>query len=247
MDIEDDTVGSGLADANAWLRERRLRRLERAPVARRRAAIAVVVLLHLLLVLGLRAGMRVRYDERSADEAAMVVRFDVDPATPIDPALDVVPPAASRVPTAAIPPRPRASREPGTADVAPRTSPTQRTTTSLRLFEPDGSLRLSREVVEAAAPKAEPEPEYRERAPLKKVWRADRPAIVHAPTRFERYWKPDQENLAQELVRKYPVLRIVLPNPGGKDWCPPRSLDPDCEGEVDPAFADDPFPDEWLE
>ncbi|HET9484051.1 MAG TPA: hypothetical protein VFO79_08845, partial [Xanthomonadales bacterium] len=116
----------------------------------------------------------------------------------------------------------------------------------MRLFAPDGSLRLSREVIDAARPKPAPTPLYRERARETDVWRADRPAVVYAPTRLERYWKPDKENLAQELVRKYPLLGLVLQNPGGADRCPPRSLDPDCEGAVDPAFAEDPYPDEEL-
>ena len=244
MDIEEGTPCGGLADANAWLRERRARRLERAPVARRRTAIAVVVVLHLALLLALRAGMRVRFDVRPPDARAFVVRFDLDTGQPDDPVLELAPP---RSPSAVAPPPQRAPRAARNDGVVARATSTQRPSTSLRLFEPDGSLRLSREVVEAAAPAPAPEPEYRERPPLRKIWRADRPAIVHAPTRLERYWKPDRENLAQELVRKYPVLGIVLQNPGGKDRCPPRSLDPDCEGEVDPAFAEDPYPDEWLE
>jgi hypothetical protein len=211
--------------------------------------VAVVVLLHLVLVLALRSGMRVRFDDPPRESRPLVVRFDLDAPTPVDPALELAPPddgaslpahATSRAAIASA-----ASREPR---IEARTTEPASRATSLRLFAPDGSLRLSREVLDASAPKPAPQPGYRERAPAKPIWRAGRPAVVYAPTRFERYWKPDDENIAQELVRKYPLLRLVLSNPGGHDHCPPRSLDPDCEGAVDPAFADDPYPDEeWLD
>lgn len=241
MDSGFEPQAGGLADASAWLRARRARRESTVP-QRRRGAIAVVVLLHLLLVLALKSAMQVRWDAPTLDAAPLVIRFDdAAPASRFDPALAVPEPATASPPAAA----PSTARVPAQVARAPA-DPDAQSHMSLRLFEPDGALRLSREVVEAAAPAPEPVPEYRERKRETNVWRAGRPAIVYRPTRFERHWKPDRENLAQELVRKYPLLGLVIRNPGGQDGCPPNSLDPDCEGAVQPAFPEDPYPDDEV-
>jgi hypothetical protein len=56
-----------------------------------------------------------------------------------------------------------------------------------------------------------------------------RRVIPDERTRFDAAWKPDGENLAQEAVRKVPLLGLILPgaNPGPN--CPPNSTDPRCE------------------
>lgn len=244
MDFEFEPQAGGLADASAWLRERRARRESVVP-QRRRGAIAVVVVLHLLLALALKSGMQVRWDEPSHEAAPLVIRFDEpSPASPPDPALAVAPPATAPPPAAVAPATARAPADATRVPAAP--APAAPPRTSLRLFEPDGTLRLSREVVEAAEPAPGPVPEYRERKRETDVWRAGRPAVAYQPTRFERHWKPDRENLAQELVRKYPLLGLIIRNPGGQDGCPPNSLDPDCEGAVRPAFPEDPYPDDEI-
>ena len=247
MTIENDRDGDARHAANAWFRARRERRIEPPPTTRRRIAIGLVALLHLALLLALRAGMRVDFEPGRADESPLVVRFDQGPVAPDDPALAIAPPARDVVaPSSA----PRVARNETAAvrDAAPARGPaTEPPRTSLRLFEPDGSLRLSDEVVDAARPAPAPAPRYRERERRTNVWRAERPRIAGTPpTRFDRHWKPDGENLAEELVRKYPLLGLILQNPGGGDRCPPRSIDPDCEGAVQPAFPDDPYPDDEV-
>ena len=246
MDIEFEPQAGGLADASAWLRERRARREAVVP-QRRRGAIAVVVLLHVLLLFALKSAMQVRWDDPLAEPAPLVVRFDQPTAAaPPDPALSVPEPAIAPPPTSVVP---RTTVEPAQAVRTPaEPEPASEPRMSVRLFEPDGALRLSREVVEAAEPAPEAVPEYRERRRETNVWRADKPAIVYRPTRFEKHWKPDHETVAQELVRKYPLLGLIIQNPGGQDRCPPNSLDPDCEGEEQPAFPDElrPNDDEIL-
>lgn len=246
MTIEHD--GDARHAANAWFRARRERRIEPPPTRRRRVAITIVALLHVALLLALRAGMRVDFERQRGDESPLVVRFDEAPAaTADDPALAIEPPVRNATAPASAPRVERNETE-SVRDAAPAPEAVaEPARTSLRLFEPDGSLRLSDEVVDAARPAAAPAPRYRERERRTNVWRAERPRIAGTPpTRFDRHWKPDGENLAEELVRKYPLLGLILQNPGGGDRCPPRSIDPDCEGAAQPAFPDDPYPDDEV-
>lgn len=244
MDIEFEPSAGGLADASAWLRERRARREESAAPRRRRGAIVAVALLHVLLLFALKSAMQVRWDAPPPDPAPLVIRFDeTAPASASDPALAVPEPATAPPPAVA----PSSVRVPAQVARTPADpEPVAQPRMSMRLFEPDGALRLPREVVEAAEPAPEPVPEYRERRRETNVWRAGRPAVAYQPTRFEKHWKPDGENLAQELVRKYPLLGLIIQNPGGQDRCPRDSLDPDCEGAVRPAFPEDPYPDDEI-
>lgn len=243
-----ETDGEARHVANAWFRARRERRVEPPPTARRRVAIATVAVLHVLLLLALRAGMQPDFGAPARDEMPLVVRFDEEtPAAREDPALAIAPPAGAAPPPREKP-RVRGATTPDRTPALPSDAPVRDAApTSLRLFEPDGSLRLSDEVVEAAREPAAPAPQYRERERRTHVWRAERPRIAGTPpTRFERRWKPDGENLAEELVRKVPLLGLILQNPSGRDRCPPRSIDPDCEGAVQPAFPDDPYPDDEV-
>ena len=107
----------------------------------------------------------------------------------------------------------------------------------------DGSLRLSQEVHDAAA--AKPAPGYIEKDMTPPAFMTHRSPVEYRATRFDKYWVPDQETLGQELARKYPIAAILLQGVHG-DPCPPRSIDPECESEAQPAFPDDPMPDEDL-
>lgn len=188
----------------------------------RRGLFLALALLHVAGILWLDRAMRLRPRVPAApvvvEDTGVVIRFLPDAAVPA-PAPEPAESAPAAAPALADPPRaapintppaavlsanPFVTAPPGipatpapAADAGPIRAPGTTIDTS-RLFEPDGSPRLSEEVVEAAA--AKPVPEYIARtapglAPI-------RSPIPYKPTRFDEVWVPDGESLGQELVRK---------------------------------------------
>ena len=104
----------------------------------------------------------------------------------------------------------------------------------VRLVNPDGSLRLSKEVLDAADAKHPPGFQPKDTSPSELM--VHKSPVEYRSTRFDKYWVPDKETLGQELARKYPIAALLLQGVNG-DRCPPRSTDPKCESEPQPAFS----------
>jgi hypothetical protein len=218
----------------------------------RRVAIVSVAAIHLLLLAALRSAMveKPYVPPPRVDEAVMVVTF-VDEVTPAPPPPDVAPSTANDAPAPPSIPRapPATDRERLTArfvesdapDVAQPPPPDS--DDAIRLVNPDGSLRLSQEVIDAA--EAKPAPGYIPKDTSSPEFMAHESPVEYRSTRFDKYWVPDKETLGQELARKYPIAALLLQGVHG-DRCPPRSIDPECENEAQPAFQADPMPDEDI-
>lgn len=217
----------------------------------RRVAIVTVAAIHLLLLAALRSAMveKPYLPPARVDESVIVVTFVEEVETPLPEVPEIDPPPVSANPSDAKPELPAEPRERMTArfvesatpDVA--RPPPPDTTDAIRLVKPDGSLRLSQEVLDAAD--AKPAPGFRGKDTTQPDLMVHKSPVEYRSTRFDRYWVPDKETLGQELARKYPVAALLLQGVHG-DRCPPRSIDPECENEAQPAFQDDPMPDEDL-
>jgi hypothetical protein len=195
LDARDGEAGAEKLDCGiaAWqqdVRRHALAQLARAPARlpsqSRFGALALLLLLHLVMLAGLRDAMRVR---ATVDETPIEVRLI--PADTPEPPSPRPPP---RLSTAA--PRRPARLTTAVPDAQPKGAPTDATATApLVLFNPDGSARLP-----AAA--ALPAPTKREIA-AELMHRGHN--IVHCrATRFSRSYKRD-ESLGDEISRKYLV------------------------------------------
>src|SRR5688572_5704552 len=189
----------------------------------RRVAIVTVAAIHLLLLAALRSAMvqKPYVPPPRVDEAVMVVTFVDDPVETVP---DVPPVAAPD--SVAPPPAPSRDSTPRTAarfiesttpDVAKPPPPD--TNDAIRLVKPDGSLRLSQDVLNAA--NARPAPGFQPKDTTQPDFMAHDSPVEYRSTRFDKYWVPDKETLGQELARKYPIAAILLQGVHG-DRCPPR-------------------------
>jgi hypothetical protein len=191
----------------------------------RRALLLALALLHVAGVLWLDRAMRLRPQvvrvPAVVEDGGVVIRFLPDEtiapeASAISPALPpvVADPTAPSVPdrtatkvrvspTVASGPTTEpidaaATASPTTAPPATDAAGPSTAIDTARLFEPDGSPRLSDTVVEAASAKAAPDYIARRDPGLAPI----RSPVPYKPTRFDDAWVPDGESLGQELVRK---------------------------------------------
>jgi hypothetical protein len=195
---------------------------ETGPVDRRRVA-AVLLLLGLLHVIGallVDAAMRLRPAlARLLDAPGVAVRL-IDPVQSL-PANPPAPAIAARQPDRAaeaagvgssVDPRGPAP-EPVVIDMPGAQAPTGSLDTA-RLFDPDGSPRLSPAVIDAAGP-AVATPDF---APPKTPGLAPlRSPLPYKPTRFEAYWVPVDETLGDEWMRRL-TMEKEFKTPWGTRW-----------------------------
>ena len=219
----------------------------------RRVAIVTVAAIHLLLLAALRSAMveKPYVPPPRTEEPVLVVTFidetELPPPPDVAPSTAEIEPASPAAPVAAPEPAPDRERltarfvESATPDVA--RPPPSDTDDAVRIVNPDGSLRLSQEVFDAAD--AKPAPGFQPKDATQPGFMAHKSPVDDRKTRFDKYWVPDKETLGQELARKYPIAALLLQGVNG-DRCPPRSIDPECENDAQPAFQDDPFPDEDI-
>jgi hypothetical protein len=243
--------------ARAWRARARFDDVPEDP-RRRRAILALIALLHIALRLALRYAMD-RTPEPFATTPEADTVLEVTFADPVPPMADAV--LAPEEPVATVdtargqpdvrpPPRVERPAEPREAamsarfiEAEPTPSPTP-TPAPIRLFNRDGSLRLSQDVIDAAD--AKPEPGYR--APKREMpeFMKHKRAISDERTRFEKYWVPDGENLGQQIVRKYPLAAILLQGVNAPK-CKPNSIAPECDDQPVPQRLDRVVPRDYTE
>jgi hypothetical protein len=248
--------------------------LDDAEKRRRRALLAILVGLHLLLFLALRYAMDPNLSPFHIlrRETVMSVEFLPPETKPleVDPAFDV--PEVS-VPAVPLPVRVEPTTVPKTAPVVdtPEPRPIEAEGLSARwisadepepppriqLFNPDGSMNLSQDVIDASnatRPRGFQSPQ-----PAPAPWERQQPAVPYDPTVFENRWKPDGESAFQEVVRRATATKafrtpwgstvectwvLIM---GGCGWAkPPTPLQnapkaPEMSNPVPPP--DDPPPD----
>jgi hypothetical protein len=213
----------------AWAQRAPYRReRNRGATARqRRWPLVAIVCIHLVLIV----------------IAMRIVREDHAP-----PARDVLeieliapPPRSDAVPSPRGVPAVRAAKP--IADAAPATATqphAEPAAPELRLFDDRGALLLPK----ADADAFERRPARRAQLPER------RRALVYEPTRFAKYFVPDHETLGQRLVRKHPLLGIVLagvnaPHCGTDpdhvpEECDPQRMVPDLNALAHPLDTDRP-------
>ncbi len=220
MDVEFDAEAAGRAAANTWLRERRARRHEPVPPVRRRAAWIAVAAIHLALLAALWTAMQPKRLVPGPASDPFVVRFDVPDTRGVDPAFDVAPPRRHepmvRPPASASVPGVAARAVVRTSPIAQRIEPPPR---RIELFDRDGSLRLSPEVVAAAEPRPETTPLYRERRPMQARFMEHRTPIAYEPTIFELAWARKDENAVEEWIRLNTIEKTFKTPWGTKIKC----------------------------
>ena len=207
-----------------FLREVRWRRdvVDDGESRRRRWILGVLVVVHVVFFAWLREAMLERgrlavpvreqvmevrfYDEAPQPEAQALPEYTA-PLVPMPPDVvrEVIVPVASAplpAPVPPPPPPPQPVEEATPADamsarfIAPETPPPQ-----LRLYNEDGSMRLSQDVIDASNIPA-PRPGYR--SPLAEAARVKPrpPPISYDPTVFSKYWAPGSESAFDSLVRR---------------------------------------------
>jgi hypothetical protein len=241
------------------------------PRLRRFVFLGVVVLHAVFVVIAWRETRPSVTPTPAPPESVMVVEFIDDEVAMPSPAIaetpDVVepPPAESTATPIATPPPtvvretpPPASSPPAavpetrmSVEFVPATPATAEAPTTpaqdVRVFKSDGSVLLSKEVIDAATTK-EPLKQYVEKPQEDMKLVGDHEILPFERTRFDKYWVPDGETLGQEIIRKYPAIGLLIPGlAGAGDGCPPRSIDPACEGKPVPQKMESPMPQEWYE
>lgn len=199
-------------DQRAWLHEVRWRRM---PVSRRQVAgvVAATLLLHLLAMLGASYTMRVQPASVHQQAQQRVIQVELiekqrAPA-PSPPPPQVLPDMQVRAPQAS---QPRAVRKlPEVKPPAAAEAPNPQATAA-ELFDSQGKVVLPA----AAASTARVAPDYQAGI----LHSRNKPAqpqspIKYTPTRFDKDWVPDGENVLQSAVRKTTVVGTVLKLPGG--------------------------------
>jgi hypothetical protein len=229
-----DAVTALDAEDLAWLDARsRVRAPEHATRAwspRRRGLLLVIALAHVGLALLVRESMRPpEFARPDAPETVLYLDFvaDADGApAPLDPATRVSEPARPREA-----PRRHAVRR--ASDEAPMTAtfvteePAPAPPPRLRVFGRDGAILLPDQDGAATAPG------YRAPVVEPSSLLAPKHLLPVRTTRFAKVWKPDGESLGQGIVRRFPLAGILLQGVNAPK-CPPRSTDPECEGEPEP-------------
>lgn len=169
---------------SAWTQRAPLeRRAWRAPPLRRGPLVAIVAVHVVLVLLAIRTIRANRAPPPVApDEVLVVDLIAPDAVSGVAPALRVAPIRRAREPAR------NAIVEPAAAPAEPE----------IGLFDAHGALVLpgTGDTFERRAPAATPAPR--------------RATVVYTPTRFEKYFVRDKETLGQRLVRKVPLLGIVL-------------------------------------
>jgi hypothetical protein len=82
------------------------------------------------------------------------------------------------------------------------------------LFDPDGSLRLSPQVVDAAATRAQ-QPDFT--PPPAARWPTVKSPLPYKATRFEPYWVKSNETMGEELFR-HVIFEKEFKTPWGTRW-----------------------------
>jgi hypothetical protein len=218
-----------------------------APANRRlrRAVWVGIGLLHVLLVVLLDRAMQFDAGPSRtfvADDA-VTIRWieDPPPAVPIEPpAVEETTPrpvtVAPRAPVAAPAPEMTATAAPDGSTTAPVAE-----IDTTRLFNPDGSVRMSTSVIEAART---PERRAGFQPPQTVGLAPIRSPIPYKPSRLDPVWVPDGENLTSELFRKATVAKEVK-TPWGTRWrCVWVLVIAGCGGLPPPA-AKNPPPAPW--
>jgi hypothetical protein len=142
--------------------------------------------------------------------------------------------------------QPAARRDEGMSARFIEAEPTP-TPAPIRLFNSDGSVLLSQDVIDAAdAAGRDREPDFK--VPTKEMpeFMKHKRAISDERTRFEKYWVPDGENLGQQIVRKYPLAALILQgvNP---PKCKQNSIAPECEDQPVPQKLERVVPRDFTE
>jgi hypothetical protein len=185
--------------------------------------VGAIVLAHLLLLLAVDAslGLREPLAPRSRDEGVVIRWIEAESAV----AAESAPTDAAPVALAPTTPRPQeqlrapTSLPPAAASAASPSAVVDAETRgagalpSRLLFDPDGRLRVSQSVVDAAA--ARPSPGYA--TPTRDGLPPIRSPIPYRKTRFDDDWVPDGETLGDEVMRKVAVER-EFKTPWGTRW-----------------------------
>lgn len=194
----------------------------------RRRIVGAVLLAHVLLGVMLDRAMQIRATAPVAvvDDGVLIRWIDAEPVEEV-PAVELSPASMSADPAAVPASAPVLSQPTITATPArtavPMAAPRAIDGTSIapaapidtaRLFNPDGSVRMSTQVVDAAKPApAQPEfdtPSLQKLAPL-------RSPIPYRRTQFDAVWVPDGENLPDEIFRNVTVEKEIE-TPWGTRW-----------------------------
>ncbi|HET7844604.1 MAG TPA: hypothetical protein VFL14_10675 [Xanthomonadales bacterium] len=220
---------------------------------RRRLILLLIALAHIALLLALRHAMDLEPVPfaPAARETVLEITFDAPPPPPMTevtaaPEERVVP---VEVPTNVphVQPPPRVVAPPRTA--APRNERMgarfiEEEPPPIRLFNSDGSVRISQEVLDASARK--PEPGFKVPEKETPEFMKHKRAISDERTRFEKYWVPDDENLGQKIVRKFPPAALILQGVN-LPKCKARSNAPECDDQPLPQQFDDIIPNDISE
>jgi hypothetical protein len=214
------------------------------------AGIGVGHLVLLLLVDGALGPRDVPARVGDADAGVVIRWIDITPPAvpaPAPPTGMAVPsPAAAPVRAPATVPQSAGASGPdapasavGSTAAAPAVA-TDDALDTARLFDPNGRLHLSREVVDAAA--ATPQPGFA--APPRAELPPIRSPVPYRPTRFDAAWVPDGETLGDELMRKV-ALEREFKTPWGTRWrCAIVLVFAAC-GDVPPAPMKNPPKMPW--
>ncbi len=231
----------------AWAEAGRAARTEHAR-AFSPVVLLIVVLMHALLAWFAHRAMQLREAARLERESAIEVRF-IEPE-PVDAPPTSVPEASA----------PAISSAPQAADIAPMIATPAPADTAMsarfiepdepappppamKLFNSDGSLRLSQELIDGPRPV---EPDYKPRDTRPSPLMAHESPLPYESTRFNRAWVPDGENLGQKIIRKFPLAGILL---SGElmPKCKMNSIAKECEDQPVPQVGIDYVPDDISE
>ena len=237
--------------ARAWRARPRFEDAGEDP-RRRRIAWALIALAHLLLLLALAYAMRLEPAPLVEPEESVLEVTFADPEPPMTP-VEAAPeePVATVDTTRATPVPHNPTRPPPAAAPAPREQSMEVTWSEaepepppIKLFNSDGSVRLSQDVLDAAGEK--PAPDFQAPVPQEPEFMKHKRAISDERTRFEKYWAPDGENLGQKIVRKFPPAALILQGVN-LPKCKARSIAEECESEPVPQQFDDIIPNDVSE
>ncbi len=229
------------------------RELAPVDVVRRRWIVLALVLLHLLGAVLVDRAMQLQALPQSAarDESIEVVFFDPPASAPVVLA-DTLPlplaPAAAPAPTPAVVARaPPPAQPPSLLPAQPQTlaapsaAPAAAQLDTLRLFNDDGSPRLSKAVIDAAQPVVTA-PDFA--APQPQAIAPIRSPIPYKPTRLDEYWVPSNETLGAQALRRV-IVEKEFKTPWGTTWrCAWILIIGGC-GDVPPAAMKNPPKAPW--
>ena len=208
-------------------------RPEPFPMRFRLAVLLPILLLHLLAALALLQILAHR--DPPADESVMVVSF-IDrppPKRQVDAAPAEAPARTPMVPDPAVPRPaptrmdPRSARRPEKAQVAPAAVSIKRESRPIDFYSTEGRVRVPDDMLEQIDRQVGDTRVFSYQVPrmddAEKLLHRN-PPISYQSTRFDQYWKPDQDmltDLLTQLVEKTTKeIRIPVPgNPGSTMIC----------------------------